>query len=263
MKITVITIVYNDEDGILGTLESVPVSNNNFEFEIIIKDGGSSDKTLDKINTFSTKRTVTFESKKDSGIYNALNRAVDMASIDSDYVIYMNSGDMFSDTVISTLEQNIKYFKGAYDVIVFPISSVDETGAVVPVRDMGDYTKLTRRPYIPHQSTFVKTSLILKFKFNEKYKILADYDLFCKLLVLKKIFVNIGGEPISLFLQGGVSSAYNKQLIFLKEQVSIQKLNFNNVNYIESIIPFFKWLLLRFGIFRLLIRKFRALVLKP
>lgn len=262
MKITVITIVYNDEDGILGTLESVPVSNSNFEFEIIVKDGGSTDKTIDNIKTFSEKRTIIFESEEDSGIYNAMNQAVDMASIDSDYVIYMNSGDMFSDTVMSTLEQNTEYFNEAYDVIVFPISSVDDTGTEIPVRDMGDYTKLTRRPYVPHQSTFVKTSLILKFKFNENYKILADYDLFCKLLVAKKRFVNIDCVPLSIFLQGGVSSAYNKQLVFLKEQVSIQKENFNKVCYLESLIPLLKWLLLRFGMFRLFIGKFRGLFLK-
>jgi putative colanic acid biosynthesis glycosyltransferase len=262
MKITVITIVYNDEDGILGTLESVPISTNDFEFELIIKDGGSSDRTVDIINTFLDKRPITFVSEKDSGIYNAMNRAVDMASTDSDYVIYMNSGDMFSDTAISILEQNIKYFKEAYDVIVFPISSVDNTGKEIPVRDMGDYTKLARRPYVPHQSTFVKTSLILKFRFNENYKILADYDLFCKLIVAKKRFANIDSMPLSIFLQGGVSSAYNKQLTFLKEQISVQRLNFNKVYYIESLIPFLKWLLLRFGIFRLIIGKFRGLVLK-
>lgn len=262
MKITVITIVYNDEAGILDTLESVPVSNNNFEFEIIIKDGGSSDKTLDFINTFTEKRSVIFESKNDSGIYNAMNRAIEMASTDSDYVIYMNSGDVFSDAALPTLEQNIKYFMEAYDVIVFPISSVDDTGFEIPVRDMEDYTKLTKRPYVPHQSTFVKTSLILKFKFNENYKILADYDLFCKLLLAKKRFVNIECEPLSIFLQGGVSSAYNKQLTFLKEQISIQRSNFNKVYYIEASIPFFKWFLLRFSIFRLLIGKLRGLVLK-
>ncbi|MFT6834218.1 MAG: putative colanic acid biosynthesis glycosyltransferase [Francisellaceae bacterium] len=262
MKITVITIVYNDEEGILGTLESVPISNAYFEFEIIVKDGGSSDKTIENIQIFSEKRPITFESEKDSGIYNAMNRAVEMASTDSNYVIFMNSGDMFSDTAISTLKQNTKYFKEAYDVIVFPISSVDDTGTVIPVRDMSDYTKLNRRPYVPHQSTFVKTSLILKFKFNENYKILADYDFFCKLLVLRKMFVNIGGEPLSIFLQGGVSSTYNKQLVFLKEQVFIQRLNFNKVYYTESLIPFLKWLLLRYGIFRLFIGKFRDWVLK-
>jgi putative colanic acid biosynthesis glycosyltransferase len=257
MKISVITIVYNDEDSILRTLESIPSSNGNFEFEVIVKDGGSNDNTIDIIETFSGGRNIRFESKKDSGIYDAMNLAMGFISAKSDYIIYMNSGDVFSRMVLSILEKNIEYFNRGYDVISFPISSIDEIGNEVYVRDMNDYKKLIRRPYIPHQSTFVKTAVMLKFKFNEQYRILADYDLFCRLLVENKKFVNVASEPLSIFLQGGVSSAYNTQLIFLNEQKLIQRSNFNKVYYSELLIPFMKWLFLRSKVLRKVVDRVR------
>jgi putative colanic acid biosynthesis glycosyltransferase len=262
MKVTVITIVYNDEDGILRTLNSIPVSNGNIEIEIVVKDGGSTDRTVSIIKSFSEHRSIIFKSENDSGIYNAMNQAAKMALLDSDYIIYMNSGDEFTSTASSILDENIDYFRKFIDVLIFPISSIDESGRPIPVRNMGDYRKLVRRPYIPHQSTFVKTSLILKYNFDEKYKILADYDLFCRLLVDGFEFVNVVSEPLAVFSQGGVSSTHHKQLVFAREQSSIQREHFKKVYYGEAIVPLLKWLLLRFHVFRVATNKIRKLVLK-
>ncbi len=97
MSLTIITINYNNKAGLLKTANSI-VSQANKNFEWIIIDGLSTDGSLDVINEFSDDVTY-YCSEKDNGIYDAMNKGVKIAK--SDWLIMMNSGDVFSsDTII-------------------------------------------------------------------------------------------------------------------------------------------------------------------
>lgn len=91
MKISVVTICYNSKLFIEKTILSV-INQSYEDLEYIVVDGGSTDGTLDVIHKYSN-RITKWISEKDEGIYNAMNKALDI--ITGDWVIFMNSGDCF------------------------------------------------------------------------------------------------------------------------------------------------------------------------
>lgn len=96
MKISVITVNYNNKKGLEATINSV-ISQKYLDFEFIIVDGNSNDGSKDII--YKKRNYITkWISEPDSGIYNAMNKGVKMST--GDYLIFMNSGDEFYDTQV-------------------------------------------------------------------------------------------------------------------------------------------------------------------
>ena len=91
MKLSVITINYNNRDGLQRTLESV-FNQTCQDFEFIVIDGGSNDGSRDVIANYNSNIDF-WVSEKDAGIYNAMNKGIKKAN--GDFVIFMNSGDTF------------------------------------------------------------------------------------------------------------------------------------------------------------------------
>lgn len=90
-KISVITVCYNCVSVIEQTIKSV-LEQTYPNIEYIIIDGGSMDGTVDIIKKYSD--TVTYWiSEPDNGIYDAMNKGIDMAT--GDYLNFMNAGDTF------------------------------------------------------------------------------------------------------------------------------------------------------------------------
>ena len=89
MKLSVITINFNNRDGLRKTIESV-VNQTYNDFEYIIIDGGSTDGSVDVIKEYAD-RIDYWVSEPDKGIYNAMNKGIDVAK--GEYCIFMNSGD--------------------------------------------------------------------------------------------------------------------------------------------------------------------------
>ena len=97
---TIITVVFNGESSIRDTIKS-DINQDFNDFEYIVWDGLSTDKTLDVINKYKPKINI-IKSKKDSGIYDAMNRAVKISS--GRYILFLNSGDkLYSTNVLSML----------------------------------------------------------------------------------------------------------------------------------------------------------------
>ena len=94
MKLSIITINYNNKEGLLKTILSV-VNQNHHDYEYIIIDGGSNDGSVDIYKDYADKNDY-WVSEKDKGIYNAMNKGIDVAK--GEYCIFMNSGDTFYDS---------------------------------------------------------------------------------------------------------------------------------------------------------------------
>ena len=90
-KISVITINLNNAEGLRRTLDSV-FRQTTHDFELVVVDGASTDGSVELIHTYAD-RIDRWVSEPDGGIYNAMNKAVAMAT--GEYVIFMNSGDTF------------------------------------------------------------------------------------------------------------------------------------------------------------------------
>ena len=86
MKFTIVTVAYNAGEKLLKTVEDT-LKQTYDDFEIIVKDGGSSDGSLEPVRKLESEKIKIF-SGKDNGIYDAMNIAVKAAT--GDYVIFLN-----------------------------------------------------------------------------------------------------------------------------------------------------------------------------
>ena len=172
MKLSVVTINYNNYSGLRKTIESV-VNQTNKDFEYIIIDGGSTDGSVDVIKEYAD-RIDYWVSEPDRGIYNAMNKGVDVAK--GEYCIFMNSGDTFCDfnTVECVLEHNLNS-----DIICgnTMMPTRHEPPSVITFNTLFSGA-------ICHQCAFIKTVLMKKYRYDEKLKIVADRKFFVQALIL-------------------------------------------------------------------------------
>lgn len=109
-KLSIITINYNNKEGLIKTFMSVD-SQTWTDFEYIVIDGGSSDGGKELIQ--QNPRIDYWVSEKDSGVYQAMNKGIRNAT--GDYVIFMNSGDFFYDKMV--LEKVQTSFESGIDIL--------------------------------------------------------------------------------------------------------------------------------------------------
>ena len=204
MKISVITVCYNEEKDIAKTIKSVLMQTSN-RYEYIICDGFSADKTVTIANSF----IGDFESKnipykvysiKDGGIYFGMNNGIDRAS--GDYIVFINAGDIFADEYV--LEKTLQYIdeeKKPIDIVYGDVVYIER--GFVRRKYVGNHFDLCKGMTICHQATFVSTALMKQYKFDTKYRIAADYDFFIKAFLEKKSYLHID-LVIAYFRSGGV-----------------------------------------------------------
>lgn len=196
-KITIITVVYNDLDGIRKTMDSV-FSQTYPNVQYVVVDGGSNDGTYDEIRKHLNKIDKVLH-ERDEGVYDAMNKAIDMS--EGEYVIFMNSSDSFYATNTVELAVNLigEEQKEAYygDHILLSESGIQRY--IKTPQTLGD---LWKKMPICHQTLFVKLSWHKKNLFDIN-NIASDYEVVCKLHKddkIKKLDL-----PIAIYLEGGIS----------------------------------------------------------
>ena len=226
-KISIITIVFNDINNIKKTLDSV-INQSYKNLQYIIIDGKSLDgtkelieKTIknianikDEINTndfyqlIATKKDninfdFVFISQKDSGIYDAMNKGIEFAN--GKYCNFMNCADRFYSN--DTIE---KVFKN-------PIESSVIYGNTQMIYDnshqkilLASHNHRFHHKFI-HQSSFIDTNILKKYKFDTRFKIAGDTNLFTMLYNNHYKFLYID-EIISSFSVDGVSGKISYQM---------------------------------------------------
>ncbi|HBS27100.1 MAG TPA: glycosyl transferase, partial [Gammaproteobacteria bacterium] len=91
--VTIVTISLNCKSSLEETISSV-CSQDYSRIEYIIVDGGSTDGSLSIIDSYNWCVDKTI-SEKDDGIYSAMNKGLKMASKNSDFITFLNAGDIF------------------------------------------------------------------------------------------------------------------------------------------------------------------------
>lgn len=172
-KLSIITINFNNRDGLRKTIESV-VNQTWQEFEYIIIDGGSTDGSVEVIKEYAD-RIDYWISEPDKGIYNALNKGVAVAK--GEYCNFMNSGDCLY--APDTLEKVFTTSPTA-DIVC---GNTHSSFLKVPPKEI-TFDFLFNQS-ICHQCAFIRTSLMQKYGYDEKYKIVADRKFFVQALLLE------------------------------------------------------------------------------
>lgn len=169
MTFSVVTVCYNAVDTIESTINSV-LCQLYCGFEYIVIDGKSTDGTLELIKQYSER--IKWVSEKDSGIYDAMNKGISLAT--GDYLIFMNAGDVFYDSyVLGKITSRIA-LSSHVDVLYgnAMLISVDKTKLYTPA----PLHKLRKGMITSHQSTFVKTDVLKQMLFDTRYRYAADYN---------------------------------------------------------------------------------------
>ena len=106
MMISIITVVFNNKEGIKKTLHSLRNINSD-EFQHIIIDGKSNDGTLDIIKKYEFTNKIVI-SESDKGIYHAMNKGISLAT--GNYIVFLNSGDTVTEDffLVPKIPQSLK-----------------------------------------------------------------------------------------------------------------------------------------------------------
>lgn len=220
-QLSIITICRNEAKRIEATLLSV--FNQTFkDFQFIVIDGASTDGTI-KIIERHKARIAIFVSEPDKGIYNAMNKAIDYCK--GNYIYFLNAGDILYSN--KTLEKIFSYNIHA-DLIygnihVFNSSGFSKTLEMPPLLTKEFLLHKT----IPHQATFTKKKLFDRIgKYNENYKIAADYKFSLQAIFQQKCSVQYIPEIFANFDNTGIGTVQKK--IREKEKKNIQIEIFKN-----------------------------------
>lgn len=215
-KISILTVVYNDKLGLLRTIESVKsLDYPNLEF--IIVDGDSKDGTKEVIEKNTANIDIAI-SEPDNGIYDAMNKAIDLAA--GYYSIFMNAGDEFAHKDVLKDIFAGSLFDDEYDVIYGDREYVN--GNQVTVQKAKSIDTINARIPFCHQAVFTKTSTLLKNKFDMSFKSAADYNQFVKLYKSGAKFKHVE-TVVCKFYAGGTSEG---GIVPYLEAIKIQIDNF-------------------------------------
>lgn len=193
MRYSVITINFNNRDGLLKTIESV-VGQTCKDFEYIVIDGGSTDGSRELIESYD-KEITYWISEPDKGIFNAMNKGIAQAV--GDYLIFMNSGDYFYDS--NVLETVLPHLTAD----ILQGSSYNKAkGCFYYCTDGADTMRNMYASGLNHQACFIRRSLFDGCLYDENYRIISDWLFFIRKLVIENCsFANI---PVMVsYLEGG------------------------------------------------------------
>lgn len=172
MKLSIITVNFNDAEGLERTIKSV-ISQTFHDYEYIIIDGGSTDGSVDVINKYESYIDY-WVSEPDGGIYPGMNKGLRQAK--GEYLNFMNGGDCYHSPDVL---QNIFTLGSNADIITGEhaengLRNVGKDG--VTMLDLYKWA-------IDHQASFIKREVALRHPYDEKYRIVSDWKFFIEALI--------------------------------------------------------------------------------
>lgn len=169
MKLSVITVSYNNLAGLKRTAESV-LKQTSGDFEWLVFDGGSSDGSKEFLSGLG-ERLSYFESVPDRGIYHAMNKGVRKAK--GEYLVFLNSGDVFA--AVDVVERAHALDFGNAGVVYgdwLAIDGTKRTKKSAPAEVDFDYFCHSN---ICHQAMFIRADLLKASEYDENIGLCADW----------------------------------------------------------------------------------------
>jgi glycosyltransferase involved in cell wall biosynthesis len=234
MKISIITINYNNFHGLVKTIETVLSQTYSF-IEFIVIDGGSTDSSKDYLESISTKIHY-WVSESDRGVYHAMNKGLKVAT--GDFCVFLNSGDYLIDNnVIYKSSQLLNYNTSLFYGL---IKWEDNGNLWNPKKDLKPF-EMINRSCIPHQAVFFKTETIKKYGgYKEEFRVISDWGLMLEMIRDKYTIQKID-LVVSFCEKQGISAAYEQ--LAKKERIQyLLKYSFSTliIGYLFLLRQYFK-----------------------
>lgn len=213
MRFSIITICRNEEKRIQKTLESI-YRQEYQDYEHIIEDGKSTDKTMDVVSKCSVmypQDHLKVFSEKDEGLYDAMNRAV--ARAQGEYICFINSGDyLMNEKTLGDVAAQMDVFPGmdwyyGSCMVIFPNEDeyLQVHGSVENV-DGADISEELKKGQISlvHQSVFAHRNCFVQNMFDTKYSLRAELKWYYKCLLARRKVKRMN-FPVCKYALGGFS----------------------------------------------------------
>ena len=239
MKLSIITINYNNAEGLRKTLASVAAQTFR-DFEHIIVDGGSTDESVEIIRQYADNEAIRPENSKadnlalspyhlitsspiiwisepDSGIYNAMNKGIKMAS--GEYLLFLNSGDYLVGA--DTLSKVFQIAKDNIDVIYGDIKVVYNNQEIIKESpDVVTFQYLYSNAIFHSGGSFIKKTLFdSSGVYDENLRIVSDWKFFVEIFILKNVSYQHINLILSVFDLCGIST--ENQELMMKERMLV------------------------------------------
>lgn len=224
---SIIIVCKNEEKRIRRTIESI-LCQTYPNWECIIIDGASVDDTIKVIDeTIKGDNRIKYYSELDSSIYNAMNKGLYRAI--GDYIYFLNAGDTFYDKdVLLYVNEKIRH-TDADIVIGGHVERRHEISNIIMPSLEKDWSAwLQQGNGICHQAIFAKKKCIEYF--DEKYRIVADYDWLCTQVLRERKFLTIDVIICNYDAYGVSGLAKNWEKVSM-ECIDVANKNFPQNNY--------------------------------
>ena len=256
MKLSIITITYNNTEGLRKTLASV-ASQTFRDFEHIIVDGGSTDESVEVIREYAdneairlkgyeairqensnadnlassphhliTSSPITWISEKDRGIYDAQNKGIRLAH--GEYCYFLNAGDTFCnehvlELIFKPLTFNLSPLTSTPDILYGNVIIVDGNGQRVGIArgvENPNFVDLYNS-CMKHQASFIRRSLFDKYgMYDADMRICSDFDWFFRVIAFHDdVTLQYKDVDIAYFENTGLS--YHAPELCAKERQQI------------------------------------------
>lgn len=210
MKISIITVTWNSSATLRNTMESVLYQTYS-DIEHIIIDGGSSDSTMDIIHELEPwyKGRLRYISEKDRGLYDAMNKGINMAT--GDIIGILNSDDFYtSNDILSTIASKMKCSNvdAVYGDIHF-VKANDLRKCVRYYSSKYFHRRWMRFGFMPaHPSFYCRRKVYERYgNFDLSYKIASDFENLLRLIYVNRIRTCYIAKDFVTMRTGGVSTS--------------------------------------------------------
>lgn len=241
MKLSIITINYNNSEGLRKTMESV-LSQTYKDFEYVVVDGASTDSSMDIIRASALQvegLEITWISEPDKGIYNAMNKGIRMAS--GEYLLFLNSGDfLIGEDVLKKVFEN----ECTADILCARCN-VSDNGKVIWTSNPPEEVTFGTLYIVglAHQSTFIRKSLFEQYGYyDESFRYNADIEFWYRAIVDNGASTQKIDVITTDYNLDGVSEKKKNDPVFIGEHKrilakSIYKKILPDYKHYKSIIP--------------------------
>ena len=201
--VSVITVVYNGEQHIERTLQSV-FSQSYGNIEYIVIEGASTDTTLTIIRKHAAKISHVL-SERDKGLYHAMNKGITLAK--GEIIGILNSGDVYLKNTVKEIVETNK--RSDADIFYGDWVTVKESETSCSYnREYSDMKQMHYKQSIAHPTCFVKKEVYnKKGSFDTNYRLAADYDFLLRSMENNMRFQYIP-KVITACMPGGLSNSW-------------------------------------------------------